>query len=443
MSFETATPRPTKKFTSYDSLRFETDRLETFIKWPVEWIKPEDLAKDGFYYLRTADHCACVFCRGIVGSWEYEDNPRSEHKRHFPHCPFIKGQPVGNIPVTQSNIILGIAPKPNVFAPVMSSTFSALGLPPHTGPKRKEFLSPESREDSFKGKNGKWPDTLKQNPKELADAGFFYCGLSDHVRCFHCNNGIRNWEEGDDPWEEHARWYPECYFVQVEKGHEFIDRVRREKPPYQRTQPQTLEARPLPERDLDLLMELDNNKELLKMGFPVDSVRAALKKNLELKGLPFLRLENGIESVLRYMEEVLSLNPTVTHHRSTSPSNTEVPKETESTIINPTQETLSFAIQDNATSEHATCADPSSTIPRLFSESMVVNDSATEEPQNLAAEVEDEDLAYMCKVCMDAPLEQVFLPCRHMVTCNRCSFALTHCPICRNAIEYSFKPIRS
>lgn len=102
----------TKKFISYDSLRFEKERLETFIDWPVEWLSPADLARDGFYYLRTADHCACVFCRGIVGAWEKGDTPREEHQRHFPHCPFIKGQPVGNIPLAHSNIISRITPSP-------------------------------------------------------------------------------------------------------------------------------------------------------------------------------------------------------------------------------------------------------------------------------------------------------------------------------------------
>ena len=55
---------------------------------------------------------------------------------------------------------------------------------------------------------------------------FLWTGLSDHVRCFHCGNGLRNWEKDDDPWEEHARWYPECNYVLLKKGQEFIDKVR-------------------------------------------------------------------------------------------------------------------------------------------------------------------------------------------------------------------------
>ena len=100
-----------KKFTSFNSLKFENKRLETFIDWPVSWLKPNDLARDGFIYLRTLDHCACVFCRGKIGSWEEGDTPPGEHKKHFPHCPFVKGESVGNVPLSIENALLK-QPKP-------------------------------------------------------------------------------------------------------------------------------------------------------------------------------------------------------------------------------------------------------------------------------------------------------------------------------------------
>lgn len=120
-----------KKFVSYDSLRYEKERLETFINWPISWLKAEGLACDGFYYLRTADHCACVFCRGIVGAWEVGDTPRGEHERHFPHCPFIRGKPVGNISIEQSQILSKFTPSPTV--PQSPSVLSAdvCGTPRH------------------------------------------------------------------------------------------------------------------------------------------------------------------------------------------------------------------------------------------------------------------------------------------------------------------------
>ncbi|KAL3883085.1 hypothetical protein ACJMK2_029378 [Sinanodonta woodiana] len=51
--------------------------------------------------------------------------------------------------------------------------------------------------------------------------------LQDVVRCFACNGGLKNWDPEDDPWIEHARWFPQCPFVKRVKGQEFIDLVWR------------------------------------------------------------------------------------------------------------------------------------------------------------------------------------------------------------------------
>ena len=50
-------------------------------------------------------------------------------------------------------------------------------------------------------------------------------GLSDHVKCFHCGKGLRNWETDDNPWELHARCYFECIFILLMKGPEYIEKV--------------------------------------------------------------------------------------------------------------------------------------------------------------------------------------------------------------------------
>lgn len=33
-------------------------------------------------------------------------------------------------------------------------------------------------------------------------------GRNDDVKCFCCDGGLRCWESGDDPWVEHAKWFP-------------------------------------------------------------------------------------------------------------------------------------------------------------------------------------------------------------------------------------------
>ena len=46
------------------------------------------------------------------------------------------------------------------------------------------------------------------------------------MRCYHCGGGLRNWEPGDDPWFEHAKWYPHCPHIILVKGQPFIDKVK-------------------------------------------------------------------------------------------------------------------------------------------------------------------------------------------------------------------------
>ena len=41
----------------------------------------------------------CAFCDGVIHSWEGVHDPISEHRHHFPFCPFVLGQNVGNIPL--------------------------------------------------------------------------------------------------------------------------------------------------------------------------------------------------------------------------------------------------------------------------------------------------------------------------------------------------------
>ena len=57
----------------------------------------------------------------------------------------------------------------------------------------------------------------------MANAGFFYAGSEDKTICYYCGGGLRDWEEGDDPWVEHARWFARCPHVLLKKGKEFVD----------------------------------------------------------------------------------------------------------------------------------------------------------------------------------------------------------------------------
>ncbi|MDP0590368.1 MAG: baculoviral IAP repeat-containing protein [Candidatus Endonucleobacter bathymodioli] len=62
----------------------------------------------------------------------------------------------------------------------------------------------------------------QQTPDDLAEAGFFYTGGRDIVRCFCCDLGLAEWDEKDNAWQEHARHSKYCWFLKREKGAEYI-----------------------------------------------------------------------------------------------------------------------------------------------------------------------------------------------------------------------------
>ena len=58
-----------------------------------------------------------------------------------------------------------------------------------------------------------WPPSIKQTPRDLADSGFFYEGLSDVVTCFTCGGKLHSWRATDDVNYEHLEWFPHCSFI--------------------------------------------------------------------------------------------------------------------------------------------------------------------------------------------------------------------------------------
>jgi hypothetical protein len=53
---------------------------------------------------------------------------------------------------------------------------------------------------------------------------------------------------------------------------------------------------------------------------------------------------------------------------------------------------------------------------------------------NLPPEPPGEAAPKFCVVCFEPKLSVVFMPCKHLCTCDDCSKTLTLCPMCRTAI---------
>jgi hypothetical protein len=58
---------------------------------------------------------------------------------------------------------------------------------------------------------------------------FVFAGKGDQTVCFHCGGGLKDWEETDDPWVEHAVWFPKCLHVVLIKGRAFVEECQQQK----------------------------------------------------------------------------------------------------------------------------------------------------------------------------------------------------------------------
>uniref|UniRef100_A0A2C9JBU0 RING-type domain-containing protein n=3 Tax=Biomphalaria glabrata TaxID=6526 RepID=A0A2C9JBU0_BIOGL len=86
-------------------------------------------------------------------------------------------------------------------------------------PANPDFVLYIQRLESYNKLNHKLIHSLKY----LAQAGFFYGGYDDCVRCFQCGLGLRSWKEGDNIYEQHQKYKPSCqYLVSQLKDRETI-----------------------------------------------------------------------------------------------------------------------------------------------------------------------------------------------------------------------------
>ncbi|CAG2202983.1 BIRC2_3 [Mytilus edulis] len=212
----------------------------------------------------------------------------------------------------------------------------------------------QDRMESYK----KWPITAKQPPKILAESGCFYTGKTDIVRCFCCNLGLAEWAETDNPWTEHARHNPKCWFLRREKGQPFIDRIqgewqKRYKPKnpafddvlsrlatfdgwredIEQTPEDLSDAGFFPQRHEasvnttntteeqgdNQLLATENAKTVLRMGFPINTVKSAINSLIRSRGHSNFSTEDLLEFILNPVESSQTPMRTSNEGRSLSP----------------------------------------------------------------------------------------------------------------------------
>ncbi|XP_039655272.1 baculoviral IAP repeat-containing protein 7 isoform X2 [Perca fluviatilis] len=353
-------------------MRREVERLRTFQNWPADApVTSGDLAKAGFFFLGPGDKVQCFCCGGILRCWVHGDSPATEHKRHFPTCSFILGRAVGNIPlqVGSSDSVDG-----QLLSQLQRMTMDEQGTAGQA--VYPEMEAEDSRLTTFHN----WPTEASVQPDVLVRAGFFYTGHGDNVKCFHCDGGLRNWEPGDDPWQEHAKWFPRCEFLIQARGQEYISNIQDAHFHLGDTVggSQTPTGRDIGSRN-DMVGGLGASSAMLS---PV--VQTVLQMGFEA---------SLVESLVQ--TKYLLTEPETRQGSSAGNVRTQTP------------------IREKV-------KDPS--------------------PEELLRQLQEERT---CKVCMDKLVSIVFIPCGHLVVCGDCAASLRHCPICRAVIRGSVRAFMS
>lgn len=433
-------------------LRFERNRLATFKKWPSgAKVSPADLAKSGFSYTGSGDRVQCVFCKGILRNWEEGDRPHIEHRKHFPRCSLVLGIDSGNVPLAP-----GQAPRRNSSNTRMQSgshlilnqnvveggtNMELLGITTDK-PKNAQFAIEAQRVASYRN----WPAYKHQTPEQLAAAGFFYAGFSDNVKCFYCNGGLRNWEKGDDPWHEHARWFPTCPYVLSVKGQGYVNAVKaesREDAPIltqsqRNAQGSTVAEAPVQheveEREVKARMDRPDVKVVEEMGVRRDLIMSAIRRRLLETGDDFPSATALIEAVFLMDEDQARGQQSP---KSRGQTGTQHIEQVTCTGDSSDQEAAGEQeeIENSKIDKDETAGNQlkrSSSMPEgMFNNVDLLKENTELKEQRL------------CKICMVADANIVFLPCGHLVSCAACAPALQLCPICRGTIKGSVRTYMS
>ncbi|XP_069184798.1 baculoviral IAP repeat-containing protein 8-like [Procambarus clarkii] len=248
-----------------------------------------------------------------------------------------------------------------------------------------------------------WPDMCGQSPAELSRAGFFSCGVGDHIRCFYCGGGLVNFIPSDDPWTLHARYYPNCIYLNLKKDRAFIKNAVRFSPPRL--------TKPIGKTLINALLQgLDYfNGLAATVRFPYIALRGALREYLKIKNdiLPLLGESNCEEVLLWFLDRV------------------DESEDTDAVTESPLEILSSQGV-----------IFPSPVPPVVEVDERVDVVVAEENAMPGVAR-------FYCKVCFTQEINTVLIPCWHMVICLDSVTRCDKCPVCRGDVVHLLLPIIS
>ena len=325
---------------------------------------------------------------------------------------------------------------------------------------RPEYITVQERLNTFNA----WPNEHIQSKAKLAEAGFISVskhGVTDCVECFCCGIKLYNWECQDNAWYEHRKWAKKCAFVtkciaNIPSVASELEGIENQHQQQQQNQsehlPETTQEQQPTIEDLNIdawarcVEDKVRHPEYLTVqnrlksfhDWPYQHIQNT--KTLAQAGLfamiPMLnRGEDRGDNVKCFCcgYSIYRWEPNDDpwyEHKKWSNQCDFILKCIENI---PSVATRIKAIDDhqtsNETKEKQTCHEeqPSTEVSKPEDLKLSI----------LKLEEENERLKKerTCCICLDSKVEQLFLPCSHMVCCMQCSLSVTQCPICRKHIK--------
>ncbi|KAL3882587.1 hypothetical protein ACJMK2_028917 [Sinanodonta woodiana] len=268
----------------------------------------------------------------------------------------------------------------------MAAQPDQLGI--HLGkPKFLQYAVLSKRKESFT----KWPKYIQVQPEQLAEAGFFYTGVGDSVKCYYCGGGLQFWEPTDEPWVEHAVWYPSCPHISLNKGAMFVNEIQaREKGGISSISSRTTDTAEAKAQD------------------PMESLAVAALLDFGVE-------EKLVHQAVDYMK---------TKHKSID-FNTVKARDLMEIVSNIEEDMERIKTKDERITQNAP-------VPKIDKVTIENLDIIQRETQRLKEES-------TCIICLELLACVIFLPCGHRITCGQCAPALYKCPLCRKDINGTVK----
>ncbi|WAR15352.1 DIAP2-like protein, partial [Mya arenaria] len=325
------------------------------------------------------------------------------------------------------------------LAPNMQTTVSTRTARNRIGhhmqtPKHPKYSTISSRIASFNQCS-----EIHVMPRTLAEAGFYYAGIGDCTRCFWCGIGLRHWTREDDPWTEHARFSLDCNHVLINKGQEFINLVKlaldlteeKDETPQAQTSetPAENQETEIPKNDVEDLMTSDAAQSVRDMGYNNDIIRIAIREIMSSKGSEKLNGMNIMEEIFRIEDE-----PVNNKIDSTKASPTVQTKTTRST------ETCTLAQKKEITTDGNKSGQETATSIQTSESkgaSADVEKMTVEHRQKRRLLNENKALkeSTMCSTCRKSEVCIVFLPCGHLISCEKCGNSVRTCMTCGQRVR--------